>query len=68
MQIVVGTCHWQTGGFFGLPGRTAYAAAKHAAVGFYDALRAEVSERGVEAGLGGEGGWPSLVRSKGHRC
>ncbi|CAK9010463.1 Dehydrogenase/reductase SDR family protein 7-like [Durusdinium trenchii] len=35
-------------GFFGLPGRTAYAAAKHAAVGFYDALRAEVSERGVE--------------------
>lgn len=34
-------------GFFGLPGRTAYAAAKHAAVGFYDALRAEVSDSGV---------------------
>eukprot|EP00435_Cladocopium_sp_Y103_P030618 s2025_g7.t1 len=34
-------------GFFGLPGRTAYAAAKHAAVGFYDSLRAEVADRGV---------------------
>lgn len=34
-------------GFFGLPGRTAYAAAKHAAVGFYDSLRAEVSHDGV---------------------
>ena len=34
-------------GFFGLPGRTAYAAAKHAAVGFYDSLRAEVAENGV---------------------
>lgn len=34
-------------GFFGLPGRTAYAAAKHAAVGFYDSLRAEVAESGV---------------------
>mmetsp|Transcript_100025 Transcript_100025/g.283123 ORF Transcript_100025/g.283123 Transcript_100025/m.283123 type:complete len:301 (-) Transcript_100025:151-1053(-) len=33
--------------FFGLPGRTAYAAAKHAAVGFYDSLRAEVAGRGV---------------------
>jgi len=34
-------------GFFGLPGRTAYAAAKHAALGFYDSLRAEVADRGV---------------------
>lgn len=34
-------------GFFGLPGRTAYAAAKHAAVGFYDSLRAEVAENGI---------------------
>ena len=34
-------------GFFGLPGRTAYAAAKHAAVGFYDSLRAEVEESGI---------------------
>jgi len=33
--------------FFGLPGRTAYAAAKHAAVGFYDSLRAEVEESGI---------------------
>lgn len=33
-------------GFFGLPGRTAYAAAKHAAIGFYDSLRAEVADRG----------------------
>mmetsp|Transcript_73226 Transcript_73226/g.136843 ORF Transcript_73226/g.136843 Transcript_73226/m.136843 type:complete len:374 (-) Transcript_73226:46-1167(-) len=31
-------------GFFGLPGRTAYSAAKHAAVGFYDSLRAEVAD------------------------
>lgn len=34
-------------GFFGLPGRTAYAAAKHAAIGFYDSLRAEVSDSGI---------------------
>jgi len=34
-------------GFFGLPGRTAYSAAKHAAVGFYDSLRAEVSDAGI---------------------
>ena len=34
-------------GFFGLPGRTAYAAAKHAAVGFYDSLRAEVDDNGI---------------------
>lgn len=34
-------------GFFGLPGRTAYSAAKHAAVGFYDSLRAEVIDKGV---------------------
>mmetsp|Transcript_42315 Transcript_42315/g.75818 ORF Transcript_42315/g.75818 Transcript_42315/m.75818 type:complete len:282 (-) Transcript_42315:102-947(-) len=34
-------------GFFGLPGRTAYAAAKHAAVGFYDSLRAEVADNGI---------------------
>ena len=34
-------------GFFGLPGRTAYAAAKHAAVGFYDSLRAEVEDSGI---------------------
>lgn len=35
-------------GFFGLPGRTAYAAAKHAAIGFYDSLRAEVDAKGVK--------------------
>jgi len=34
-------------GFFGLPGRTAYAAAKHAAIGFYDSLRAELVDTGV---------------------
>lgn len=34
-------------GFFGLPGRTAYSAAKHAAVGFYDSLRAELADTGV---------------------
>lgn len=34
-------------GFFGLPGRTAYSATKHAAVGFYDSLRAEVAESGI---------------------
>mmetsp|Transcript_50058 Transcript_50058/g.116204 ORF Transcript_50058/g.116204 Transcript_50058/m.116204 type:complete len:291 (-) Transcript_50058:68-940(-) len=34
-------------GFFGLPGRTAYAAAKHAAVGFYDSLRAELADTGL---------------------
>lgn len=34
-------------GFFGLPGRTAYAAAKHAALGFYDSLRAEVADSGI---------------------
>ena len=33
--------------FFGLPRRTAYSAAKHAALGFYDSLRAEVAESGV---------------------
>jgi short-subunit dehydrogenase len=33
--------------FFGLPGRTAYAAAKHAAVGFYDSLRAELADTGI---------------------
>merc|ERR1712014_537004 len=35
-------------GFFGLPGRTAYSAAKHAAVGFYDSLRAEVADQGIK--------------------
>lgn len=34
-------------GFFGLPGRTAYSAAKHATVGFYDSLRAELTDTGV---------------------
>jgi len=34
-------------GFFGMPGRTAYSAAKHAAVGYYDSLRAEVADFGV---------------------
>lgn len=33
--------------FFGLPGRTAYSAAKHAALGFYDSLRAEVASNGI---------------------
>eukprot|EP00927_Polykrikos_kofoidii_P077735 TRINITY_DN74653_c0_g1_i1.p1 TRINITY_DN74653_c0_g1~~TRINITY_DN74653_c0_g1_i1.p1 ORF type:complete len:301 (-),score=47.01 TRINITY_DN74653_c0_g1_i1:124-1026(-) len=33
--------------FFGLPGRTAYSAAKHAAVGFYDSLRAELADSGI---------------------
>lgn len=42
-------------GFFGLPGRTAYAAAKHAAVGFYDSLRAEVEDAGVTVTLVGPG-------------
>lgn len=35
-------------GFFGMPGRTAYSAAKHAAVGFYDSLRAELVDSGIE--------------------
>merc|ERR1712113_1378529 len=30
-------------GFFGLPGRTAYAASKHASHGFYDSLRSELA-------------------------
>jgi len=34
-------------GFFGLPGRTAYSATKHAAVGFYDSLRAETADQGI---------------------
>merc|ERR1712178_679148 len=34
-------------GFYGLPGRSAYSAAKHAAVGFYDSLRAELVDKGV---------------------
>lgn len=34
-------------GFFGLPGRTAYAATKHAAMGFYDSLRSEVADSGI---------------------
>jgi len=34
-------------GFFGLPCRSAYAAAKHAVFGFYDSLRAEVAEDGI---------------------
>jgi len=34
-------------GFFGMPGRTAYAATKHAAFGFFDSLRAEVADSGV---------------------
>merc|ERR1712150_148933 len=31
----------------GLPGRTAYSAAKHAAIGFYDSLRAELADTGI---------------------
>jgi len=38
-------------GFFGLPGRTAYSAAKHATVGFYDSLRAEVEDSGISVTL-----------------
>jgi len=38
-------------GFFGLPGRTAYSATKHAIVGFYDSLRAEVEDKGVTVTL-----------------
>lgn len=34
-------------GFIGLPGRTAYSATKHAAIGFYDSLRAEVADSGI---------------------
>lgn len=34
-------------GKFGLPGRTAYAASKHALHGFFDSLRAEVAGQGV---------------------
>lgn len=34
-------------GFVGLPGRSALAAAKHAVIGFYDSLRAEMAENGV---------------------
>jgi len=34
-------------GYFGLPGRTAYSATKHAAMGFYDSLRAEVADNGI---------------------
>lgn len=34
-------------GFFGLPGRTAYAASKHASHGFYDSLRSEVADSGI---------------------
>lgn len=42
-------------GFFGLPGRTAYAAAKHAAIGFYDSLRAEVADNGISVTVIGPG-------------
>eukprot|EP00929_Paragymnodinium_shiwhaense_P037212 TRINITY_DN19869_c0_g1_i1.p1 TRINITY_DN19869_c0_g1~~TRINITY_DN19869_c0_g1_i1.p1 ORF type:complete len:311 (-),score=82.65 TRINITY_DN19869_c0_g1_i1:113-1045(-) len=68
-------------GFFGLPGRTAYAAAKHAAVGFYDSLRAELVDTGVavttvcpgyiktghsvNAMKGSDGGYPEGHTSKG---
>eukprot|EP00747_Dinoflagellata_sp_TGD_P056374 gnl/TRDRNA2_/TRDRNA2_150056_c0_seq1.p1 gnl/TRDRNA2_/TRDRNA2_150056_c0~~gnl/TRDRNA2_/TRDRNA2_150056_c0_seq1.p1 ORF type:complete len:331 (+),score=57.69 gnl/TRDRNA2_/TRDRNA2_150056_c0_seq1:438-1430(+) len=38
-------------GFIGLPGRAAMSAAKHAAVGFYDSLRAEVAGSGVTVTL-----------------
>lgn len=34
-------------GYFGLPCRSAYSAAKHAVFGFYDSLRAEVAEDGI---------------------
>jgi short-subunit dehydrogenase len=34
-------------GKIGVPYRTGYCAAKHAVMGFYDALRAEVSEQGI---------------------
>mmetsp|Transcript_107704 Transcript_107704/g.301641 ORF Transcript_107704/g.301641 Transcript_107704/m.301641 type:complete len:161 (+) Transcript_107704:2-484(+) len=34
-------------GFFGMPGRSAYAATKHAIFGFYDSLRAEVADSGI---------------------
>jgi dehydrogenase/reductase SDR family protein 7B len=34
-------------GFFSIPGRTAYAASKHASHGFYDCLRAEVAHHGI---------------------
>ncbi|MFC1688708.1 SDR family oxidoreductase [Pseudomonadota bacterium] len=35
-------------GKIGAPYRTGYCAAKHAVMGFYDALRAEVSQQGIE--------------------
>ena len=34
-------------GLIGVPTRTAYSAAKHAVIGFFDALRVELAESGV---------------------
>lgn len=67
--------------FFGLPGRTAYSAAKHAAVGFYDSLRAELVDTGISVTVvcpgyiktnhsqnavqGSDGGYPEGHTSKG---
>jgi len=38
-------------GYFSIPGRTAYAASKHACHGFYDCLRAEVAHQGISVTL-----------------
>lgn len=50
-------------GLTGVPERTAYAASKHALVGFYDSLRIEIADDGVDVTLVA----PDFVRSEIHK-
>ncbi len=50
-------------GLTGVPERTAYAASKHAVVGFYESLRIEVADSGVDVTLVA----PDFVRSEIHK-
>lgn len=45
----------QVQGFFGLPGRSAYGASKHAVKGYFDSLRAEVAKSGITVTVGSPG-------------
>lgn len=54
---IVGTS--SIAGKFGSPLRTAYCAAKHGLIGFYDSLRAETWEKGIEVTVG----IPGFVRT-----
>ncbi len=50
-------------GLTGVPTRTGYAASKHAVIGFYDSLRIELADSGVDVTVIA----PDFVRSEIHR-